>query len=267
MRKIVSLLITLLLGCTATPALAQLQLQPTLDATCKPAAPAFVTVLKWKESCPRTGCFTSRVTCTNGLTTEIHSSIHPGTTVLESAFYTWAPWSFLIYLLPLVLYAALALVGSELLPLCIVLNTAFLGYFLAAAWALYGSITENPWGAWAEQEHLLLLNPYVFGAALFAFLLANAGAVRRGVEYFFFQYPPEPAYAAIAMMAHPQHAAYAASSLQPNIYEFIEPEQAAAFYRQQTEHLKAAREKLDAETALAKSIIRNRRARDEFNGN
>jgi hypothetical protein len=144
------------------------------------------------------------------------------------------------------------------------LNAVFIGYALCAAWSLYSSITGNPWGQWIEEEHLFLLNPYVYSAVLLAFVLINLPAVLRGLEAFLYRHSPDSGFAAVMVPAHPMHATAMSAALIPNIYEFVDPKETASFYRRQTEHLRAVRDKLDAQTALAESVIRNRRARNRF---
>ena len=94
----------------------------------------------------------------------MQSKIHPGTTELQNVFYEWAPWSFVLYLLPFLIYAGLAVVGSEAAVLVAALNAVFVGYALCAAWSLYSSITGDPWDPGIEEAQLFLLNPYVYGA-------------------------------------------------------------------------------------------------------
>ena len=64
--------------------------------------------------------------------------------------------------------------------------------------------------------------------------------------------------------AHPMHAAAMSAALMPNIYEFVDPVETASHYRREAERLQAVRETLDAQTALAESVIRNRRARNRY---
>jgi len=135
---------------------------------------------------------------------------------------------------------------------------------MCAAWSLYSSITGNPWGRWVEEERLFLLNPYVYGAILIAFLVINLRAVRRGLEVFLYRHTPDSGFAPVILAADPMHATAMSAALMPNVYEFIDPAETASFYRRQTEHLRAVREKLDAQTALAESVIRNRRAQNRF---
>jgi hypothetical protein len=194
----------------------------------------------------------------------MQSKIHPATTELQNAFYEWAPWSFALYLLPFLIYAALAVVGSDATVLWAALNAAFVGYALCAAWSLYASVTGNPWDQWNEGERVLFLNPYSYGVVLIAFVLINLSAVRRGLEAFLYRHAPDAGFSPVMAPSHPRHAAAMSAALMPNIYEFVDPSETASHYRRETEHLRAVRDTQDAQTALAESVIRNRRARNHF---
>lgn len=242
---------------------AELKFEPEMAATCKPATPVGQTLLKWRSACPKGDCFVWRVSCGNGKSYEMQSRMHPATTELQSIFYEWAPWSFMLYLLPFAAVIALALIGVELSPALIAADALFIAYELSAAWALYASITGNPWDPNTATAQRVLLNPYLYGGVLIAFALANAAAAWRGVEFFFFRHAADAAVAPI-LAVEPMHAAALSMALMPDLYELIDPRQSAAYYRRETEHLRAMREKLDAQTALAQSILRNYRARNEF---
>src|SRR5437867_3821257 len=84
---------------------AELKLQSRMDAACRPAAAVTYTLLRWKapESCT-SDCFAWRVHCSSGRSFELQSKLHPGTTEFQGALYEWAPWAFLIYLIPFALY-------------------------------------------------------------------------------------------------------------------------------------------------------------------
>ncbi len=243
---------------------AELKVQSRMEAVCRPAAPATQTLLRWKSVCTNNDCFGWRLTCSNGKSYDMQSKIHPATTELQNAFYEWAPWSVVLYLLPFLIYAGLAIVGSNAAVPLTALNVAFVAYALCAAWSLYSSITGDPWGRWSDEERLLFLNPYAYGVILIAFVLINVPAVRRGLEAFFYRHTRDSGFAPVMMPAHPMHAAEMSVALMPNIYEFVDPAESASYYRRQTEHLRAVRDKLDAQTALAESVIRNRRARNRF---
>ena len=88
MRLILTLVCLLLFAGTA-PSRADLQLQPKMEATCRPASPASYTILRWKprETCT-TDCFVSRLTCTNGKSFELVSRVHPATTEFQMAFWS-----------------------------------------------------------------------------------------------------------------------------------------------------------------------------------
>ncbi len=266
MRNIVmTIIFTGLALCGAIhSARAELKVQPRIEVACRPGAPVTQTLLRWKSVCTNNDCFVWRLTCSNGKSYDMQSKIHPATTELQNVFYEWAPWSFVLYLPPFLIYAGLAIVGSEAAVPLAALNVLLVGYALCAAWSLYSSITGNPWGRWTEEERLFLLNPYVYGAILIAFVLINLSAVRRGLEAFFYRHAPGSGFAPVMVPAHPMHAAEMSVALMPNIYEFVDPAETASYYRRQTEHLRAVRDKLDAQTALAKSVIRNRRARNRF---
>jgi hypothetical protein len=246
-------------------AYADLKFQSSNEAICRPGVPVTQTLIKWKSTCTN-DCFAWRLTCSNGKSFVMQSTIHPATTDLQNAFYEWAPWSFVLYLLPFLIYAGLAVVGSEAGILSAAFNAACVGYALCAAWALCSSITGNPWGQWIEKERLLFLNPYVYGTVLLAFVLINLAAVLRGLEVFLYRHAPDSGFAPVVVPTHPLHAAAMSVALMPNIYEFVEPAESASYYRRETERLQAVREKLDAQTALAESVIRNRRARNRFQG-
>jgi hypothetical protein len=246
------------------PSHAEVKFEPEMAATCKPAAPVGQTLLKWRSACPKGDCFVWRLTCSNGKNYNMQSKIHPATTELENVFYDWAPWSVVLYLLPFLIYAGLAIVGSEAAALLTALNVVFVTYAMCAAWSLYSSITGDPWGRWIEEERLFLLNPYVYSAILIAFIVINLSAVRRGLEVFLYHHTRDSGFAPVMLPAHPMHATAMSVALMPNIYEFVDPAETASYYRRQTEHLRAVRDKLDAQTALAESVIRNRRARNRF---
>lgn len=245
------------------PSRAELHFQTRIKSACRPAAPVMQTLLRWRSTCANNDCFAWRLTCSNGKSYVMQSRIHPATTELQNVFYEWAPWSFAVYLLPFLIYAGLAVVGSEAVVLVAALNAIFVAYALCTAWSLYSSITSNPWGQGIEEERLFLLNPYVYGAVLIAFVLINLPAVLRGLEGLLYRHAPEPGFA-VMVPAHPTHAAAMSAALMPNIYEFVDPVETASHYRREAERLQAVRETLDAQTALAKSVIRNRRARNRF---
>jgi hypothetical protein len=242
---------------------AELHFQSKIEAACGPVAPVTQTVLRWKGACAN-DCFAWRLTCSNGKSYDMQSKIHPSTTELQNAFYEWAPWSFVLYLLPFLIYAGLAVVGSEAAVLWAALNAVFVGYALCAAWSLYSSITGNPWGQWSEEERVLFLNPYLYSAIITAFVVINLLSVRRGLEALLYRHAPDAGFAPMLVPAHPMHATAMSAALMPNIYEFVDPAETTSYYHRETEHLHAVREKLDAQTALAESVIRNRRARNRF---
>ena len=115
-----------------------------------------------------------------------------------------------------------------------------------------------------RKQQLFLLNPYVYGAVVIAFVLINLLAMLRGLESFLYRHAPETGFAAVMVPAHPMHAAAMSAALMPNIYEFVDPVETASHYRREAERLQAVRETLDAQTALAELVIRNRRARNRF---
>ena len=162
-RATVTIIFICLAVCGLTePSRAELHFQSRIESACRPAAPITQTLLRWRSACANNDCFAWRLTCSNGKTYVMQSKIHPATTELQNIFYEWAPWSFVLYLLPFLSYAALAVVGSEAPVLVAALNAVFVGYALCAAWSLYSSITGNPWGPGIEEEQLFLLNPYVY---------------------------------------------------------------------------------------------------------
>jgi hypothetical protein len=256
-------LVCLVMCGISASAYADLKFQSSNEAICRPGVPVTQTLIKWKSACMN-DCFVWRLTCSNGKNVVMQSTVHPATTDLQDAFYEWAPWSFVLYLLPFLIYAGLAVVGSEAILLWSTLNAVFVGYALCAAWSLYSSIISNPSGQWIEEERLLFLNPYAYGTVVLAFVLINLTAMLRGLEVFLYRHAPGSGL--VVLPTHPMHATAMSAALMPNIYEFVDPAETASYYRRETEHLRAVREKLDAQTALAESVIRNRRARNRFQG-
>jgi len=114
MRNVVLVIfsICLALGGAITSVRAELKFQSSNEAMCRPGTPVTQTPLRWRSTCTN-DCFVWRLTCSNGKSYEVQSKIHPATTELQNAFYEWAPWSFVLYMLPFLLYAGLAIVGSE----------------------------------------------------------------------------------------------------------------------------------------------------------
>jgi len=83
-------------------------------AWCQPAAPVSYRILHWKApgTCSK-DCFVWRLTCSNGKTQDWKSKVHPTTSKVQMAFYEWAPWSFLLYLLPFLACMGLAAIGGS----------------------------------------------------------------------------------------------------------------------------------------------------------
>ena len=252
----------LLVGPSAVPARAELQLQPIMTAVCRPAAPRWYTLGKWSQMCAHGDCFAWRLRCTDGASFTMHSAMHPGTTALEARFHAWAPWVYAVYMLPLVLYAALAIIGAGSPPAVALLNMIFLGYFFAAAVALDSSISGNPWSPWAPLRDLLL-NGYGYIGALAAFVLVSAAAAWRGIEFLFFPLRADAAAGGALLFVDGGRARNASQLLMPSIDEFVDPAHMAAHYRRQTAYLNAQREQFEAQCALAETYLRLQRTLNE----
>lgn len=255
----------LALGASVSSSRAELQMQSSMDHWCKPAKVTGHTILRWKapESC-QNDCFTWRLTCSSGKHVTLQSLINPTTTKGQWTFHSWAPWSITVYVVAIVGYAAIALVGTEMLLLQLVLNGVLVSYAGYAAWAWYAGVTGNPWGASAEFDRLIVLNGYVYAAIMAVFFIVNMPAVRRGLEYFFFRYTVEPGGLPVLWPRHPAHAQALRAALTPHLHEFIDPRETIDHYRRETDKARALREKLDAYTAFIRAVVKRERMRVNF---
>ncbi len=265
MRLMITLFCLTLLVSTV-PAHADLQLRPRMDAICWPAGPARYALLRWKprDTCT-TDCFVSRLTCTNGNQFELASKNHPATTEFQGSLINWMPWSLLIYLLPFLILVGIATVGSGASVPLLVMNVIFVVYATSAAVFLYTSITGNPRDEWSWIKRLLFLNPYAFGIFLVLFLALNLPTIWRLFDGLFYRHPPGSVVAPVLWPAHPHQAASMHAALMPNLYEFVDPRESGSFYHREADRLRAYKEKLDAETALAQAYLRRERTRNHVN--
>jgi hypothetical protein len=110
-----------------------------------------------------------------------------------------------------------------------------------------------------------VIDPYAYGAVLVIFVLINLPVLLRGLVAFLHRHRADAVIGSGILPADRMHAATIARALMPNIYELVDPAETVAHYRRETERLQALKEKLDAQTALAESVIRNQRARNHFN--
>lgn len=265
MRLTIALIcLTLCLGVNSSRA--ELEMQSSLDEWCMPAKAAGHTILRWKapNSC-HDDCFTWLLTCTSGKQVMMQSMINPATTQGQWTFHSWAPWSLIVYVVAIVGYAAIALVGAEILVLQLVLNSLLVSYAGYAAWAWYAGVTGNPWGAWAEFDRLFILNGYVYAAIMGFFFIVNLPAARRGLEHFFFRQAADRGGLPMVWPGHPAHAEATRAALMPHLFEFADPRETIEHYRRETDKARAVREKLDAYTALMRAVMKRDRMRHHFN--
>src|ERR1035437_3552732 len=238
---------------------ADLYYESNMEAWCWPANPTTHSVLRWKhpDACSN-DCFVWRLVCSNGRHYDLQSKVSPATTQGQMAFYDWAPWSFLIYLLPFLVYFGLAAIGALWLGPLLALDGLVLTYATAAAWSFYAAVAGNPWGTTVGLEQAVFLNPYIYFSVIGLAVLLNLPAVARALNILFFDHPPEMALA--IWPGDPLHAAAMRAALMPSLHEFINPADTAAHYRRETERVWALKEKFDAEAALAEAVIRQNRA-------
>ncbi len=266
-RLAVAILFAGVLGGSAgvEPAKAELTFQSSLERQCAPAVPLRQELLSWKPADLCTGdCFVWRLTCSNGKQVDLQANIHPATTEWQFRFLAAAPGSVLLYLL---MFAALIAVGSIgwqfALPL-IFFNAFFTVYVTAAAAMLLASITGNPFGVGAELQRLFF-NSYVYTVVVLLGALINLVPAWRALEYFFYRHPINNAVVHVDWPDQAMQTTAMAAALMPNLHEFVDPGETAAFYRRETERVRALKGKFDADTALAKSIIRYERTRNLLN--
>ena len=238
---------------------ADLYFESNMEAWCRPASPTTQGILRWQkpEACGN-DCFVWRLVCSNGRHYDLQSKFSPATTQRQMAFYDWAPWSFLIYLLPFLVYFGLAAIGALWLGPLLALDGLVLTYATAAAWSFYVAVAGNPWGTTVGLEQAVFLNPYIYFSVIGLAVLLNLPAVARALNILFFDHPPEMALA--IWPGYPPHAAAMSTALMPSLHEFINPREEASHYRRETERVWALKEKFDAEAALAEAVIRHNRA-------
>ena len=243
---------------------ADLYFESNMEAWCWPANPTTHSVLRWKhpDACSN-DCFVWRLVCSNGRHYDLQSKFSPATTQGQMVFYDWAPWSFLIYLLPFLVYFGLAAIGALWLGPLLALDGLVLTYATAAAWSFYAAVAGNPWGTTVGLEQAVFLNPYIYFSVIGLAVLLNLPAVARALNILFFDHPPKMALA--IWPGDPLHAAAMRAALMPSLYEFINPREEASHYRRETERVRALKEKFDAEAALAEAIIRRERLRHQLN--
>jgi len=245
---------------------ADLHYESSMEARCRPANPTTHSILRWKhpDACGN-DCFVWRLVCSNGRHHDLQSKFSPASTKAQIAFYDWAPWSFLIYLLPFLALFGLAALGAQRLEVPLLLNGLVLTYATVAAWCFYDAVTGNPRGTTVAFEQAVFLNPYVYFPVIGLAVVLNLPAVWRGFETLFYRHRPEIVGPPAMWAGYPPHAAAMSAALMPHLYEFIDPRETASHYRRETDRVRALREKFDAEAALAEAVIRRERWRNQFN--
>jgi len=159
---------------------ADLYFESNMEARCRPANPTTHSILRWKhpDACGN-DCFVWRLVCSNGRHYDLQSKVSPATTQGQMAFHDWAPWSFLIYLLPFLAYFGLAALGAQRLELLLLLDGLVLTYATVAAWCFYDAVTGNPRGTTVAFEQAVFLNPYVYFPVIGLAVVLNLPAVLR----------------------------------------------------------------------------------------
>jgi hypothetical protein len=242
---------------------AELVAQKRMDELCRLAAPDTYSIRSWKpqEACRTGDCFISQLRCSNGKTFELKTAIHPGTTIIQKAFYDWAPVSFGVMLLPLGILIGLAWVGSNRSRLLLIANLFLAEYLLAATAYWYASVTDNPWKEWVGFQNLLFGNAYIVTISVVIFVMMNAVAFWRGLEDFFFKNSA----VTVFVPSNRAHAALMSAAFMPDVHEFIDPRETTTHYERETDRLRAHKAKLDAETEYAKAYLRRQRALNQLN--
>jgi hypothetical protein len=248
---------------SSAPAQAEPTFQADLERQCAPAMPQRQELLSWKPARLCTGdCFVWRLTCSNGKQVDLQANIHPDTTEWQFRFWAAAPGSVVVYLLVFAVLIAVGSFGWQFAVPVVIFNVFFMLYVTAAVAALLASITGDPFGDGAEfQRHFF--NQSVYTAVVLVGALINLVPVWRELESLFYRHPINNA--VVQVDWSDQGAQAIAAALMPNLYEFVDPGESAAYYRRETERLRALKDKFDADTALAKSIIRYERARTLLN--
>ena len=229
----------------AEPAQAEPTFQADVERQCAPAMPKRQELLSWKPARLCTGdCFVWRLTCSNGKQVDLQANIHPDTTEWQFRFWAAAPGSVVVYLLMFAVLIAVGSIGWQFAVPLVIFNVFFTLYATAAVAALLASITGDPFGDGAELQRLFF-NAYVYTAVVLLGALINLVPVWRELESLFYQHP--------------------AAALMPNLHEYADPGETTAYYRRETERVRALKDKFDADIALAKSIIRYERTRNLLN--
>jgi hypothetical protein len=266
-RSALTLLLALVaLGGSISTGRAELVFQQHISDLCRPAAVRTIGITQWKAPGTCTNdCFVWRLTCTNGRVQVRQSAISPWTTGLQLVVANWAPWSLAVYILPFVVLFVMAAFGARSAWLLSTINFVVCSYLGWAAWCFYAAVVGDPWGRWVEFENAVLLNPYIYFPVVVFTVLMNGGAFLRGMEIFFSRHPADALVANALWAGHPIHAEHMRAALMPNIYEIANPGETTSYYRRETEKVRALKEKLDADAALAESVIRRERARRRLN--
>ena len=102
---------------------ADLHYESSMEARCRPANPTTHSILRWKhpDACGN-DCFVWRLVCSNGRHHDLQSQFNPASTQAQIAFYDWAPWSFLLYLVPFLALFGMAVLGVQRLELLLALD-------------------------------------------------------------------------------------------------------------------------------------------------
>jgi hypothetical protein len=253
MRKFVFLLIWLVLGCSMAHAdLAQLQ---QMRSACKSSYPESYIITHWSQACPNGECFAWRLTCSNGTHHDLQSAENPNTSDVQHTFRAWSPWSFGLYLVPLLVYAVVALMNVETPFILAGLDAIFLLYFAEAGISFASGATADPWASRAIED--VLFNSYVLVGVLIAFGVVNLAGVWRGVEYLFYRHPTAPTPFPGQYAQRPEQALLGGQQL------WASPSDMANHYRRETERLKAHRDHLNAHRSLFETYLRMQRQRNE----
>ncbi len=252
-RRILIVLFALCLSGLAVRA--EVKTASKIEPACQTAA-AQISILRWKPRPHCTGdCFVTRYSCVGGKYVDVASALHPATTPLQLSFYHAAPWSILLGLLPFLAIVVISTVASAVAVPLLALNVLFLSYVTTTLTLLYASISGNPFGEWVWLERLLFLNPYAFGAVSLLFVIANLPPVWRGMEDAFFRQ------SGAAFIAPP----IVADGNTLLRFGSIDPRESTLFFRRETDRLRAAKDRLDAETAFAHAFLRRARSQHDFN--
>jgi hypothetical protein len=240
---------------TGLAARAEVKTASKIEPACQTAA-AQISILRWKARPYCSGdCFLTRYSCAGGKYVDVASALHPTTTALQLSFYHAAPWSILLGLLPFLIVAGVSTVASAVAVPLLALNVLFLSYLTTTLVLLYASITGNPFGEWVWLERLAFLNPYAFGAASILFVIVNLPPVWRAMEDAFFRQGS-------ASFIAPPIVADANTLLR---FGSIDPRESTLFFRRETDRLRAAKDRLDAETAFTHAFLRRARSQHDFN--